>query len=332
MIELPFSNGKTHQIKNSWDELSPEQYMDVIDAIAMLLSQSITILQFRVKLFEILSGVKVLIDKKSFKSDLPAENIYRITRYLTFPIRIEYENAKSFSSLKKDIREKLLRFLPEELDSTPEVRWAEKNKKAITPDLAFPCNLIPQVGRRRHVYKGYSFNLTDGILQTSLTTAQFIDAQTVSKGIQEAGSETLLNLLTAILYSGNSYSALQAGATARSFDSIPIRVKKAIFINFNAIQEYLYTRTKYAILFNAPSPERAAVEGKPKHNLGLGVAVHSLIKSGYADIENSNLLKFFDIMYSDLISNVTSLHKQGKTVDEISELTGITLSKINQII
>jgi len=303
--------------------------MDVIDAITLLLSQNMSILHFRVRLFEIVSDIKVLIDKKNSKSDLPAENVYRITRLLTFPIRISYKNAKSFSSLKKDIREKLLRFLPEELDDTPEVRWAAKNKKTIVPDLAFPCNLIPQVGRRRHVHKGYTFSLSDGILQTSLTTAQFIDAQTVSKGIQESGSETLLNLLTAILYSGNSYSALQAGALAKSFESIPMRVKKAIFINFNAIQEYLYTQTKYAILFNTPSQPEAPA---PKHQLGLTVAVHSLIKSGYGDIENSNLLKFFDIMYSDLIGNVTGLHKQGKTVDEISELTGLTLSKINQII
>ena len=174
--------------------------------------------------------------------------------------------------------------------------------------------------------------MEDNILTTSLTTSQFINAQMVALEIQETGKESLLNLLVAILYSGKSkhYSTLEAGQVAKTLGWLDMETKNAIFINFNAIQTFLTTRTKYSILFNAPAPE--LVEGKPKHNLGLGTVAHSLIKAGYGDIDNSNLVKFFEIMYSDLISNVVSLHKQGNSIDKISEMTGLSISKINQII
>ncbi len=330
MLTIPFDNGHQYQVKNTWEELSPSEYKSVVDFIAQFLNSKITLAQLRLKVFFLLSGEKPRIHRNPDKADQQADNIYRIAQKMTFMIRVDYENTKSFSKLKKDTRDLLTRYLPDELPQTPEVRWAEKAVKTPKPDLIFACNLIPSVGRRRHLMKGYTFDLTDRILSTSLTTSQFIDAQTVCAEIQETGKESLLNLLVAILYCGNNYSLLQAGQTRKELDHIDLETKKAIFINFNAIQSFLITRTKYAILFNDPSSMPHAPS--PKHNLGLGSAVHSLIKAGYGDIDNSNLVKFFEIMYSDLISNVTALNKQGLTIDKIAEMTGLSISKINQII
>lgn len=332
MIPIPFSNGNTYQLKNRWEELTTDEYINVLDLITLLCADEISIRMFRVRLFLMLTGLKMRLSPDPETADRQAENIYRISQQLNFPLRIEYTNTKTFANLKPAIREKLGRYLPEELEQVPEVRWAAKTTKKIIPDLAFPCNLVPVIGRRRHKLQGYTFELTDGILTTSLSTSQFIDAQTVAAEIQKTGSHSLLNLLVAILYTDGFYRSSYSVKLAKSLDWIPLRTKKAIFINFNAIQEYLYTRTKYRILFNEATTDTSPDANQPKHNLGLSSVVHSLIKSGYGDIENSNLVKFFEIMYSDLVSTVTSLHKQGKKVDEISQLTGLTITKINHIL
>jgi len=328
MIEIPFSNGNTYLLKNRWEELTPDQYKSILDYIALLMNGDITIQQLRIKTFFILSGQKPHAYRNRNKSDQQAENVYRMAFQMNFMLRVEYENSKALTKLKKATRDLLTRYLPEELSETPEVRWASKAVNTIKPDLVFAKNLIPSIGRRLHQYKGYTFEVEDNILMTSLTTSQFIDAQTVALEIQQTGSESLLNLLVAILYSGNFYSALQSGQTAKTLGWLNLETKKAIFINFNAIQTYLTTRTKYAILFN----DSVAEPVEAKHNLGLGSVAHSLIKAGYGDIDNSNLVKFFEIMYSDLVNNVVSLHKQGNNIDKISEMTGLSLSKINQIL
>ena len=45
-----------------------------------------------------------------------SENVYRIGENITFPLRIEYSKASIVAKMPKDVREKLFRFLPEELD------------------------------------------------------------------------------------------------------------------------------------------------------------------------------------------------------------------------
>lgn len=336
MIDIPFSNGKTYQLKNSWEELTADEFKNELSYIAQFMAGDISLGKLRMMTFLLLSGEKIRLHPNREIADRQAENIVRIAHQMTFMLRIEYENSKSFGKLKKKIREKLERYLPEELEETPEIRWAAKSAKSIGPDIVFAKNLIPVIGRRRHTLKGYAFDVEDNILNTSLTTSQFIDAQTVALEIQESGKDSLLNLLVAILYvpyghdmsRPYTYDSQQSAKLAKTLGWLDMETKKAIYVNFNAIQAYLTTRTKYSILFNSPVAEPV----EPKHRLGLGTVAHSLIKSGYADIDNSNLVKFFEIMYSDLVGNVVSLHKQGHNIDKIGELTGLSISKINQIL
>ncbi len=327
MIEIPFSNGNTHPLKNRWEELSTKEYLEVLDLIALFFSGKLSLPELRQMVFFLLTGLKPKLHNNKEKADRQAENIYRIAQQITFMLRIDYEAQKSFTRLKKEVREQLSRYLPEELEQTPEVRWAAKAKKQFQADLVFCKNLVPTIGRHRHIMRGYSFEVQDHILMTSLTTAQFIDAQTVAGEIHETGKEPLLNLLVAILYCKGKYDPGQARLQAKTLEQLDLRTKKAIFVNFNAIQAFLYTRTKYALLFSESDPAT-----KAKHNLGLGSAVHSLIKAGYGDVENSNLVKFFELMYTELVTSITSLHKQGIPIDKIADQTGLSINKINQIL
>lgn len=342
MIQIPFSNGNSYSLKNQWEELDAKEYKVILNYIMQMMNGQISLQQLRLQVLFLLSGLKPRLVRNTEKADQQAENIYRMAQRMNFMLRIEYENHKAFAKLPKGIRGMLERYLPSELDQTPEVRWAERTAKTIKPDLVFARNLIPTIGRCRHIFDGYTFEVHDNILVTSLTTSQFIDAQTVCAQIEHSDTKSLLNMLVAILYSPRGwfglnapaapsfYSSQQAAERAKHLDWLDMETKKAIFINFNAIQTFLCTRTKYSILFNAPDED--AKKTKPKHTLGLESVAYSLIKAGYSDVENSNLVKFFEIMYTDLVSNVTSLHKQGLTIDKIAEQTGLTLSKINQIL
>lgn len=325
MLTLPFSNGKTHKIKDQWEELSSNEYLNMLDYIFMFMAGKISLMELRQMTFFLLSGIRIRLSHKN--TDKQSENVYRIAQRMVFMLRVEYENKKAFNKLRKETREKLTRYLPHELDQTSDVRWADKAEKQIVPDLVFAANLIPSIGRRRHILPGYKFQLDDNILTTSLTAAQFIDAQTVAVEIQESGSEKLLNMLVAILYC-TKYDPQQAAAVAKQLDWLDLRTKKAIFINFNAIQSYLYTQTKFSLLFSEPS----ATSKKPKFDLGLNLVAHSLVKTGYTDVDNMNLVKFFEIMFTDMVSGVQALHKQNVALDKIAEQTGLSINKINQIL
>ena len=43
MIEIPFSNGSIHRVKNNWSELSPDQFLDVLDLISLFFSGQLSI-------------------------------------------------------------------------------------------------------------------------------------------------------------------------------------------------------------------------------------------------------------------------------------------------
>ena len=328
MVELPFSNGNSYKLKNTWEELTSDEFKKVLQYVVQHQNEEITLHQLRLQVFFLLSGLSPRLHRNPDKADLQAENITRMAHQMNFMIRVDYENSIAFSNLSKASRALLQHYLPSELDQTPEVRWADRAEKTIRPDLVFARNLIPTIGRSRHQLNGYSFEVQDKILMTSLTTSQFIDAQTICAEIEQSGCESLLNLLVAILYC-NPYDPMKSVMEREQFNWLDMETKKAIYLNFNAIQSYLCTCTKYAILFNHPTIQPS---NHPKHNLGLGSIAYSLMKSGYGDIENSNLVKFFEIMYSDLVTNVMSLHKQGHPIDKIAELSGLTISKINQIL
>ena len=59
MIEIPFSNGSIHRVKNNWSELSPDQFLDVLDLISLFFSGQLSIRMFRVRLLFIVTGIKL---------------------------------------------------------------------------------------------------------------------------------------------------------------------------------------------------------------------------------------------------------------------------------
>lgn len=328
MLKLTFNKNK-YEVADKWSELSKQQFLQLLDLITDFFTGKFSVFEFRIMTVLIVTGLKPRRIRKTEKEMLRSENIYRISKNLPFPLRIEYKNNKSIDRMKTTMREQLSRFLPEELDQTlPEVRWATKAKKQIVPDFVFAANLIPQFKCRRKTLTGYKFNLDGRILTASLTAAQYIEAQTAYNQYVEYGEKNMLQLLVAILYCPGKYSGETAMALSKTLHNVDHKLLDAIFINFQAIQHFLTTRTKYNLLFSAKNSKRKAGSSQP----GLESVVFSLIKSGVQNAEEMNLIKFFELMYNDIVSNVTQLHQQNIPVDKIAEQTGLPISKINQIL
>lgn len=332
MIDLNFNNN-TYPMHNTWEELSPNEFKQIIPYMVLVMNEQMSVQECRVMSAFVLTGLEPRRFADAKIQDRFNENIFRISQAVDFLFRIEYENKKAFNRLKKDVKAVLYRFLPEELDEKiiPEVIWARKQKYKVEPDLVFAKNIIPEIRKKGKKLKGYSFELNDEILDCSLSFIQMVNAQDLSNQYFKKPNETILNRIIATLYYPGKYYADQVQTV--QIPNIDALTKQAILFNFNAILTFLYTRTKYSILFN-DSDTKKPTKNRNNKQKGIGLIGFnfSLMKMGYGDHENSPALKVFDMMYNELSSNVQGLFDEGKKIDEIAKITKLSITKINKIL
>jgi hypothetical protein len=331
MIELHF-NKNTYPMHNLWEELTADEFSKITPWIVQVLNGDITVQQCRVMAAFALTGMsprRFRIDKEN---DQFTENIYRISQAVDFLFRIEYENQKAFTRLNKDVKAKLYRYLPEELDENqmPEVKWAKKQKYNVVPDLVFAKNLLPKIGKRSSKLNGYTFELNGKLLECSLSFIQLVDAQNLSAEYFSSSNDKILNRFIQTLYYPGDYDPKKVHTI--QLPTLDALTKQAILFNFNAIQAFLYTRTKYRLLFDDSDTPKGTKKRRKGSSMGLMGMGYSLMKTGYQNVKEGPALEVFEIMYNELITTVTQLFNDGIAIDKISEGTKLSLRKINKIL
>lgn len=323
---------KKHYIPDQWEELNPDQYISLVDALLKYRRGEFDYMGAKVYIVLNLLGLKPRRMRDKEKEQRMDENIYHLSRHINFFFRIEYQNKKTFKSFSDENKQLLKRMLPEDIESNdPELRVARKMNKWYEVDAVFATNLLPEIkiGRRR--YQGYIIDYTDGIATTTLTAAQFADAQTVFNQISEKPTSDLLSLLVAILYQDDNYNERKARELAPVFNKLPHVVKQAVFLNFSAIQEFIVTKTKYSILFSRPKKKKAS----KKYDIGLNESIYQLSKAGYGpkkQMEKTTLFEFFDIMIKELQDAVNAMHEMEKDVNEIADKTNLTITQVKELL
>ena len=331
MFEFYLKN--KHYIPDHWEELTPDQFINLVDALLKYRRGELDYMGVKVYAILSLLGLRPHRMRDKEKEQRMDENIYRLTRHVNFFFRIEYQNKKTFASFSDENKRLLKHMLPEDIDSNdPELRVAQKMNKWYEVDAVFAKNMLPEIQIGRRKYQGYIIDYTDGIAITTLTAAQFADAQTVFNQIAENPTAELLSLLVAILYQDDNYNEHQARQLAPVFNKLTKTVKQAVYLNFSAIQEFIVTKTKYSILFKKPKKQKKASK---KYDIGLNESIYQLSKAGYGakkQMQKTCLFEFFDMMIKELQDAVTAMHKMEKDISEIANEANLTITQVKELL
>jgi len=320
MLEITF-NTHTYPIPEKWEELTPQQFIYLVDLLRGYSRGEISAESVRALFFLEAAGIKPQRIRLKEQADRFSENVFRIASQLNFMFRIEYENKKAISAFPKGIQSLLHRLLPEEIgDESAEIRAARKLKKQRVIDAVFGINLIPEIPIRRKVLKGYRFDLTGNIIQLDLKAGQFIDACTVYDQFSETGDPVYLDMITAILYGNEPVGLVR---------QVPAATKASVLFNFQANLLFLQENTDYSVLWwNQP----VKTKKKTSNRLGFSDSLYTIAKAGYSDLQNLKdlpVIDFLNLLIKELRDAVLALKESKKNNAEIAEATKLTLDQVN---
>ena len=191
-------------------------------------------------------------------------------------------------------------------------------------NLCFCAQLIPFVTIAGHRYEGYRINTDFSQLTISLTTLQYIEARDLI-----VSEERSLPLLAAILYYPGTYSSEGAHTLAKEFAELPKEVLWAINWNFQALNNFLFTKTEFSLLakFKERKPTVITTDAAD--------ALYDLSADGLgnnSEIEQMNVLTYLRILRKKTIDAVRQMRGMKMDTPTISTETGLPIEVINDMI
>ncbi len=333
MIDI-YLKDKAYHLPERWEELTPDQFTFLLDLLNEYTTGKRDADSVGINFGMYLLGIKkprLMSPKQEMQF---YENLAWLGEKAAFWWRVVYEKPEALDHIDPELKKQIKTTLPEDLPDTPEVRVLRRHKKWLEPDFIFSSNILPFLypslnkDPKTLRYRGYRFTMEDNLLSTTLTADQFSHAMTIAGQYGATKSESLLNLLCAILYyqyDQVDFDFEKSKEMAPVFNDVPRHIKQGVFINFMGVKEYLTTRTKYAILFR-PSNEKT-----PEINVGFNNNIYTLAKIGYGDAERFNLVKLMDLMLKELIDAVRSMKEMEMELDKILSATGLTIHQLNLI-
>lgn len=301
-----------YTIPECWEELSPEQFVKIIDLIEQFITGKLILSEVQLFIVYALLGVKPYNPGNT----LLCENLFRIAEKTTFPFKYVYSDER-FEKLSGRAQNYLKKHLPSPDSEDPEIRIAAAFKVQIDIDLYMNRQLLPILPGTN--FQGYSFCVKNGFIETSLTAEQYLDANTVLGEFKGSNPEVLDNLISILYPSSNS----------QILAKLPKSVKMAVYYNYISILEWLSSLSKYAPIFNK-SKKRVS-----KLSMGNSGMLFHLSEKGYGslnEIAGYNMCSFLDILLKQTIDSVLQLHSLKKKKEEIAKELNLTIDQINSII
>lgn len=312
--------GVAISIPNSWERLSQELFLRLVSHLAQMQAGKLSPGEV---------GVRYVCDSigcdwRRLHNEDAIANLVCIAEQLTFIFRVKYpDNDAILAHLPADERRMCQHTDPFRL-SLPIARKLRSMDYQYALDLCFCAQLIPAVLVDGQKYTGYSVNTAYNSLTCSLTALQYIEARALLNVRADA-----LPLLAAILYFPGVYNSEKAHALATAFAKLPQELLAAISLNFQAFNNYLFTKTEFALLtkFNE----------KPTHPITTDAAdaLYDLSADGLGNataVEQLNVLTYLRILRKKTIESVRTLHGMDYDVAKISTETGLPIDVINEII
>lgn len=324
-IEL---KGKPYSIPNSWDALTPDQFVFLSGLLVQYASGKLSMADVRLRfVIYALNMDMSYIPKKH--EDTIAQNLYILLSKISFIFDIKYPSSV-WNNISPDMRKLARKNEPADLTDSPEARILRRSDYTYIIDACFAAQLIPDVKPGKDVYPGYTVNTLCGQLSCSLTARQYTDASECLHGL--VSNRDLLPLLAATLYQPSGYSPQWAHDNALRFASLPDATLEAISLCFQAFVLFLFTKTHFNLLWQKENGKETL---KARLSVGLKDGIYTLSEDGYGDINtvgNMPLIEYLEILRKKKIDAVRTMHSADMKMTDIVEKTGLSIDVINKII
>lgn len=302
MVTFNF-NSTQYQVPTAWDELTSSQFISLVQHINNFGSGNISLDDCRCLWILDICGINTIKVSKKHSADL-ISSIISIVDRVNFFYRYNYGN--SLSGMSSATRKLLEKYDASLLPSSPELTYALRLKPSLELDLCFSQNLIPYIED------------TIGWTPDTINAGTFLSCLDLSE---------TLNQNPNVIYTIVEY--LYPNTTKDWSRNLPSSTIEAVLLNFQAYCKYLFTRTRFRLLFSPSGKSRSAV--KVATNLDQ---LYSLCKRGYGSssyLEQCSILHYFTFLLNELFESVRKLHAQGMSVVEIADKTNLTVEEVSSL-
>ena len=318
----------SRNIPSRWEELSPIQFIDVLELLLRFRKEEFSERELQVRLAVALTKnpiIKIHYRNTKWIDD----RIFQHLDKMNFCFKYIYDDSR-FKQLDRALQEKLSKIPPEQMTEDPEISVARSFKRSVEIDAYITKQLLPSIYVKRGFRKmpGYRFERKGNIIDTSLTAEQYVDAMTALQQLVSSKDPIYANIIMAILYCPGEYSSTKANKITNLFINVPEIVKSAVLFNFEGILGWLCTNTKYSLMFNRSS-------SKEKQPLGINAVIFSFVEKGYGNLNevgSMNLMTFFELMYKNIVDAARQLREADMDRVKIAERLNLTIEQLNTIL
>lgn len=302
----------------SWEELSCQQYVDIIAAIDAFSRGECDFTGFRIAIVEAIIG-KFRHDPNN---EILCENVFRLSKVFSFVYKYTYDDPR-YQRLSQRTKRLIERELPENLDdSDPEIRVARTFKVSVAPNLSFHTQLLPILPSALDS-TGYRFNMWGGMAHTSLTAGRYVAANSLLEVLtsDREYQDEALNALIEVLYN----------LEKTDVRTIPYVEKLAAMYNYIAVTDYVSRLEKYDLIFNRTGANKKR-KGSP---LGGEASLYALVEKGYGDIgtvQSMDLFTYLDVLLKQTIDCIHQLKAAQMKPTQIAEELGLTMMQIGTVL
>lgn len=193
----------------------------------------------------------------------------------------------------------------------------DDESKEIKPKYDLPRNPFPHLGNAPSFNRGLS-------TETNFTARQYVDCYDIETALQSEQCKSDIDLSMKLM---RKMSQVIYGISESKAESLEIWKLILIRYWFQSITAFFVYHPVYSILYKT-HPVASDVD---RISMGLDETIMQLSKSGYQDVENMDVIKFFGLQLKELKDQISKAVASGVKESTIVEDTGLDLITIQRL-
>lgn len=340
MIKLT-ANKDVFELKNQWDELSPEQAVKAIALYLKFEAREIDFDVFRLELFRMLTGYKR--SRKIYRrirewfgakynADDINSRIMILANMLTFVVKPRYaaKSLELIQVLSADLQGELETRFPFEICKTQWLAELDMISDQLVYkadiNIDFGRNLMPTIELDDTTYKGPLFSVDENkIAITDIKVNEFVDAFDTFNIWNATENEKHLDEFIAILYRQDRavYDLVGCQLSATRFASLDKATKMTVVYFFLYVKNFIFSHPYYTLLLSGKNDQ--------KMSTGWDAVIQQLSGAGYGskdDIRQWDIIAFFNAQFNGLKKSVGDMRQMGYDDAKIANKMDLSLETV----